>query len=307
VHSVRTAVGIRHAEPALVRLPSPGRLLVDSAAGSWIVDADGSKRLLGRYAASAWSPHGLFELVTRGHELAALDPKGVVRWSLERAGAVRDARWSPDGYRVAYRAGRSLRVAAGDGTGDRLLAAAAAPVAPAWQPGGGHVLAYVTPAGTIRTVDADTGREVASRRARSRPLLLLWSPDGSRLLGVGRDTIDVRTAALALVQAQVLQHGTIAAAAWAPRGRRYAFVVHDARRDRSAVVVQGEAETPFQGTGRVDGLVWSPDGRWLLLAWRTADEWVFAPAGGGERIRAVGSISAQFHSASFPRLAGWCC
>jgi Tol biopolymer transport system component len=148
---------------------------------------------------------------------------------------------------------------------------------------------------------------VASRRARSRPLLLLWSPDGSRLLGVGRDTIDVRTAALALVQAQVLQHGTIAAAAWAPRGRRYAFVVHDARRDRSAVVVQGEAETPFQGTGRVDGLVWSPDGRWLLLAWRTADEWVFAPAGGGERIRAVGSISAQFHSASFPRLAGWCC
>jgi hypothetical protein len=92
VRSVRSAVGIEHAEPALVALPAAGRLLVDSDAGSWIVQADGSKRLLGRYAAASWSPHGLFEVVARGHELAALDPKGNVRWSIERDGLVRDPR-----------------------------------------------------------------------------------------------------------------------------------------------------------------------------------------------------------------------
>src|SRR5205814_5470534 len=118
VRSVRSAVGIEHAEPALVALPSAGRLLVDSTAGPWIVGADGSKRLLGRYTAASWSPHGLFEVAVRGHELAALDPKGTVRWSLERAGLVHDARWSPDGYRIAYLAGSTLRVVAGDGSGD---------------------------------------------------------------------------------------------------------------------------------------------------------------------------------------------
>jgi len=60
VRSVRTAVGVEHAQPALVALPAAGRLLVDSAAGPWIVSSDGSKRLLGRYGSASWSPHGLF-------------------------------------------------------------------------------------------------------------------------------------------------------------------------------------------------------------------------------------------------------
>ena len=63
----------------------------------------------------------------------------------------------------------------------------------------------------------------------------------------------------------------------------------------------------FQGTGRIDGVNWSPDGRWLVLAWQTADQWVFAHTTGGSKIRAVASISSQFHSRTFPRLAGWCC
>src|SRR5947199_1856392 len=67
LHSVRAAVGLRGAAPALVRLPADGRLLVDSAVGPWIVARDGSKRLLGRYTAATWSPHGLFEIAVRGH------------------------------------------------------------------------------------------------------------------------------------------------------------------------------------------------------------------------------------------------
>jgi len=38
---------IERSAPALFSLPSRGRLLVDSAAGTWVVRRDGSKRLLG--------------------------------------------------------------------------------------------------------------------------------------------------------------------------------------------------------------------------------------------------------------------
>ena len=284
VRSVRKAVGVEHAERALVALPSSGRVLVDSGSGSWIVSPDGSKRLLGKYASSSWSPHGLFEIVARGHELAALDPKGNVRWSLERAGAVRDPRWSPDGYRVAYLAGRSLRVVAGDGTGDRLLDRDVAPVAPAWRPNADHVLAYVTPAGVVREVNADTGAQLAVRAAPSRPRLVIWSHDGSQLYVAGHDVVD---------------------AAWAPNGPQLAIVRYDAVHDRSSVAIG--RRIVFQGTGRIEAVNWSPDARWLLLAWRTADQWVFARTSGAARIRAVASISAQFHSREFPRPSGWCC
>jgi hypothetical protein len=284
VRSVRNAVGVEHAEPALVSLPAGGRLLVDSGAGSWIVDADGSKRLLGRYSSASWSPHGLFEVVMRGHELAAVDPKGMVRWSLERSAPVHAAAWSPDGYRIAYLAGSSLRVVAGDGTGDHLLAAAVAPVAPVWRPGRDHVLTYVTSSGAVREVNADTGATIALDHVRARPRLLLWSHDGSRLFVAGRD---------------------IVAAAWAPNSARLATVTYDSAHDRSTVRL-GE-RTVFQGTGRIDGLDWSPDAQWLLLGWHTADQWVFAPVRRDARIRAVASISSQFHSRTFPHVSGWCC
>jgi len=313
VRTVRKAVGNEHAEPALVALPASGRVLVDSGAGSWIVNADGSKRLLGRYASSSWSPHGLFEIVARGHELAAVDPKGSVRWSIERKGTVRDPRWSPDGYRVAYRAGTSLRVVAGDGSGDRLLAAKVAPVSPEWQPGSGHALAYVTTTAAVSIVDTDTGEILARWHDRNPARQLSWSADGKLLLVVGSGSIDVLTATLRGVEARRFQAGRVVTASWAPHGTRYALISYGAHDNRTAVTVEpilrraGLAHTVFVGTGHIDGVNWSPDGRWLLLAWRSADQWVFARTSGGSHIRAVASISAQFHSRRFPRLAGWCC
>jgi hypothetical protein len=309
VRSVRNAVATEQAQQALVGLPAAGRLLVDSGSGPWIVDADGSKRSLGRYATSGWSPHGLYEIVARGHELAALDPKGNVRWSIERPGVIRDPRWSPDGYRVAYRAGRSLRVIAGDGTGDRLLARTVAPVAPEWQPGRTHALTYVTANGTVRTVDTDSGATLARWRGANRPVRLAWSAGGSFLLSLGGRSVDIRTATLARVVSLRLHTGSVRNAVWAPRGERFALVAY--RAGRSVVTVQPVhgrgARTVFQGTGRVDGVSWSPDGRWLVLAWRTADQWVLARTSGPPRLRAIASISAQFHSRTFPRVVGWCC
>ena len=55
--------------------------------------------------------------------------------------------------------------------------------------------------------------------------------------------------------------------------------------------------------GRLGGLVWSPDGRWLLTELPAADEWVFLQAHGGRRILAVSHIAAQF--GAFPSLSGW--
>jgi WD40 repeat protein len=310
LHSMRQAVGLRQAAPALVRLPAAGRLLVDSGTGPWIVDADGSKRLLGRYAAATWSPHGLFEVAVRGRELAALDPKGKVRWSLERAGLVRDAAWSPDGYRIAYLSGSTLRVVAGDGTGDHLLARDVASVAPVWQPGADHVLAFETATGAVRVVNADTGKRLARWRGLEHPQQLVWSADGQYLLVLGGNTISLRTASLARVESLITTKADVVTAAWAPSGDRYALIAFDPAEDRTTVevdAVHGRSHSAFTGTGHLSRVSWSPNGRWLVLGWPTADQWVFASTSGRRVLRAVASISAQFDSRSFPQPAGWCC
>ena len=77
------------ARPVLARLPGGGRLLVRAGDSAWVVAPDGSKRRLGAYDGASWSPHGRFVVAWRGHELAALDPRGtraVVARPLARAG-----------------------------------------------------------------------------------------------------------------------------------------------------------------------------------------------------------------------------
>src|SRR5262249_48394725 len=144
--------GREPSQPALTALPAPGPLLVDSAQGAWVVQEDGSKRLLGSYRESTWSPHGLFVAAVGGGEVVALAPRGDVHWAVSRAGELSDPAWSPDGYRVAYRDGDTVREVAGDGTGDHLAWPRSAAVAPAWRPGGGHLVTLVEPDGGLRTV-----------------------------------------------------------------------------------------------------------------------------------------------------------
>ena len=55
-------------------------------------------------------------------------------------------------------------------------------------------------------------------------------------------------------------------------------------------------------------VLWSPDGRWLLISWPAADQLVFARVKGPWRIAAVGHITRQLgRSGEFPELEGWCC
>ena len=136
-------------EPALVRLPSAGRLLVLSEQGPWLVRPDGSKRPLGNYEGASFSPNALFLVATQERQVVALEPDGDVRWTVTRPTPVADARWAPTpGFRVAYREGATLRVVGGDGEGDRLRAENVAAVPPAWRPGEGRtVLAYASTEG----------------------------------------------------------------------------------------------------------------------------------------------------------------
>ena len=178
---LREVVGVEESAPALFSLPASGRLLVTADSGAWVVEQDGSKRLLGRYREASWSPFGRFVVAARPNELAALTPDGSVRWTLARPD-VRLPRWggTQTDTRIAYFSGGELRVVGGDGEGDRLLDVEAAERAPVWQQGAGHRLAYARRDGTVRVVDADTGavvdRDAAVSLLERRAAIV--SPDG---------------------------------------------------------------------------------------------------------------------------------
>jgi hypothetical protein len=177
---IRRVVGVEGSQPALFSLPATGRLLVTADSGAWVVEQDGSKRLLGRYEEASWSPFGRFVVATRRNELAALTPSGDVRWTLARPD-VRFARWggTRTDTRIAYLSRGGLRVVGGDGKGDRLIDRLAAEHAPAWLPGPGHRLAYLRRDGSVRIVDADTGSllDRDARRSLVDPEPTV-SPDG---------------------------------------------------------------------------------------------------------------------------------
>jgi hypothetical protein len=302
-------VGVQRAEAELFALPAPGRALVESRRGLWVVRQDGSRRLLGRYRDAAWSPHGLFIAAVRGNQLVALDDRGNVRWSIPRRGFVGSPSWTGTltDTRIAYLAGpvptRELRVIAGDGTDDRVVARRVAPVAPAWRPGPERELAYVRRSGRLLVVDADTG--AVRWRAYAGPTAELeWSADGRRLLVAEGRRLRVFGA-----------DGTLARVFPAPRGffvvdgafasdRRVAYIAVHPNRNESRVFVGGR-RLFGAGPGWFTSLRWSPDGRRLAFAWPEADQLVFLPVPRGGRIKAVANVSRLF--GRLPRIAGWCC
>jgi hypothetical protein len=309
LHSIRREIGLAHAAPALTRLPAQGALLVTSKAGPWLVQPDGSKRLLGRYAQASLSPHGLFVAVTRRHELLAVDPQGNVRWSIARLRPISLPRWAPDGYRIAYLDGSTLRIVAGDGTGDHGFADAVAHVAPAWRPSNAneHVLAFSSAGRELELYSVDGNVLYARHKLASVPLQLLWSSDGTRLV------------ALSTHELSVFDHngsplGTIhigrraLAAAFAPHTHELTVILNGARSDAVAFNIDKPGVQPrevFSGSGHFSALTWSPDGRWLLIAWPTANQWLFVSRNG--RATAVADIAAQFQGNQAPAPAGWCC
>jgi hypothetical protein len=306
------------ARPVLARVPGGGRLLVTAGDSAWVVAGDGAKRRLGRYAGASWSPRGRFVVAWRGHQLAALDPRGRTRWSLARSDRITLARWGPaDGFRIAYLTDSALRIVNGDGTGDRRHGPARGDVAPAWRPDAAHVLAYVDRRGRVDVVAVDARR----RLWRSAPLAgaveLAWSPDGRRLAVVARRRVLLFDRGGARLAVRAAPTGSIlAGAGWSPRSGTLAVVRHRPASGRSDLLLlrpRGglRERTLFRGPGRFGAPAWSPDGRSLLLPWREADQWLFLRPAGDGRPRAVAAIAGQFRSGTarpgFPRAVEWCC
>lgn len=312
---IRHALGEPRATSALFSLPAPGRVLVSGSDGTWIVGADGSKRRLGSWAQASFSPNGHFVVVASGSTLAAVDSLGSARWTLERP-AVRDPRWwGPLGYWVAYLSGSSLRVVWGNGLGDRLLAAHVDRVAPAWRPGSADQVAYVAAAGRVVVRDAQTGSLSWRSLPGPKPIELGWSSNGTRLLVLSRDLARVYDAAGRPLSTIVLARSAPAhAGALSPDGRLLALV----RGGAGDAVLYDVADRDPSPTRVLSGaglgeLAWAPNGRWLLITWPAADQWIFVrtSAGSGRRLLAVSRIAEQFASGprarDYPQLDGWCC
>ncbi len=306
-------LGEKQAAPALFALPSPGRVLVSGAGGTWIAAADGSTRRLGSWSQASWSPHGLFVAVAAGDRLAAVDPNGTVRWALARPN-VSDPRWfSPSGYRVAYLSAGTLRVVDGDGTDDRLVATGVAQVAPAWRPGqplGPFEFAYVTARDRVVVRDADSGRILWSTAPGPRPRELLWSADGRRLLVLSAHAARTYAANSNRLSEHLALTAAASDGALSPDGRKLAFVLGG----REVIVAGADSSHPAMrevlGVAGVEQLSWSPDGRWLLVSLPAANQWVFVRVAGAPRVEAVSRIVQQFSNGpaqGFPQLEGWCC
>jgi hypothetical protein len=319
--------GVPNAERSLTDIPGGGRLLVQSAQGPWVVQADGSRRLLGRYREAGWSPHGLFVAATSGRTLSAIEPDGTPHWSISARRRIDDPRWSPSGFRIAYRSGPELRVVDADGEHDKLIDSATAAVPPVWFPSGLHLLAYLTDGGRLQIVDTDTGKRMASTAAAAGVTGLAWSADGSELLQASPHHLWLRRVGIHKL-AESLELGPpraiplapgagVRTAAFSPRGRSVAALLQLPRRAgaRSELLLADPPAAPrplFAVSGQLAGLAWSPDGSRLLVGWPAADQWLFVPVRRHGRIHAVGGIAAAFapghpSGSQFPQIVGWCC
>jgi dipeptidyl aminopeptidase/acylaminoacyl peptidase len=323
---VSDVIGKEHARPALTSLPAPGKLLVDSERGTWVVQADGSQRLLGDYREATWSPHGVYVAATRGPHLTALEADGDPHWTVTGSQPATMPNWqAPDGFRIAYLSGSSLRVVAGDGTADREIARRIAPVAPVWRPGARHVLAYVGEDGAVRFVNTDSGRRLFSQRFPDIGALA-WSHDGSSLavatdsqIAVARPLFtrgrepDVR-------MSRPQPNSAVEQLSYSPSGDRLAFIRRSTESSAaSSELVLASLSTNginqrilFSGPGQLTDPTWSPNGRWLLVGWRDADQWLFIDTRNPSKVVAIANIARQFDpggegTGAFPRISGWCC
>src|SRR5207253_1416375 len=134
-------------------------------------------------------------------------------------------------------------------------------------------------------------------RLQATPQALLWTGDGRLLVAVSGHTISVFDREGKPLGSFRLRRRTVVAAP-EPGSHRLAVVLAGARSETVTLDLDrldAAAKQVFAGAGRFSGIAWSPDARWLLLAWRSADQWLFVRMSGGQRIAAVSGISSQFN------------
>ena len=335
VDLVRDAVrpSAKEAKP-LTSLPASGTLLVQSRQGPWAFHRDGAQRLLGDYRQASWSPNGVYVAVTSAGQLSAVEPDGDVHWSLNRPHPS-DPRWVPvTGFRVAYRVGATMRVVAGDGVDDHRVERNVAPAAPAWRPSqlpqakaqaggpGEFVLALAKRDGSVELLDADSGQVFWHTGSGPVPDVLDWSADGTWLVALSAGELRILSGIDGhLIRTVRLPEGMRATdGEFASSGKSFAVTAteraHRGVRSRALLMRLGASQPKPQplltDPGTFTGVSWSPDGHWLLVAWRDADAWLFLRPRHPGDVQSAGDISRQFNPGSsanpgFPTPSGWCC
>jgi len=308
IQSIREAVGVKNAQREPFSLPAPGRLLVNSARGAWVVEQNGSKRLLGPYREASWSPFGRFVVARRGNTLVTMEPNGNVHWTLAHPGLQLPS-WGGkhEDTRIAYLAQRNLHVVAGDGTGDRMRCAdSLAPVAPVWQPLSLSVLAFAAENGQVDVYDVTTCRLIMRTKVGPAPSKLQWSSDGKLLLALSPFSLRVYDLHGRAVAQDDPSDGTYDSdASFLPGTHEVAVIrLHGAQADVYVLGV-GPARSIFHVVGGLRQVVPSPDGRWVLLTSPVANQWIFVRLGGAHAIRAFSGIAGQFGGGTFPAVSGW--
>jgi hypothetical protein len=172
------------------------------------------------------------------------------------------------------------------------------------------VLAYVDDRRLV-VRNADTGRVLWSRRVPG-VARLEWSRDGALLLVQGPDTLrvydtrgrlryDLLDSARGPAPVVTATFSRTNAIAFVQRagGRSSLWTIPRLVPDASA------ARQLFAGPGTFRSVTWSPHGLWIAVAWTDPDQWVFVPASGRRRVRAVANVAEQLGADA--RIAGWCC
>ena len=303
------------APSTLSRLPGPGRLLVTTSAGAWVVPSDGPIRRLGRFSGADWSPRGLYVVVTGSRRISAMEPDAALRWTFPRSREVSDPEWSPgDGFpdRVPRRelaADRGRRRSGRSPPGRGRRAGVARLATGPWLRG--HVRRSTRPDRDPRGgrraphLGAKPGAHTAAARVDGgRPAAASAAPARAGRAGARRPAALRAPAPAGTVGEALAVH---------PSGRRAAVVVSGTGASRVLSIAldrpNAGPRSLFTARGRLTDVSWSPDGRWLLVAWRDADRWVLLRRD-GERRLTLDDIAAQFDpgatgEASFPRIAGW--
>ena len=176
-----------------------------------------------------------------------------------------------------------------------------------------YQLAYISSGGALIVRDGGTGQTLWTTKPGTIVKQLAWSANGQRLLAVSSDAAVVYNGGGRLLSSHPAPgRAPIVDAALSPDGRTVAMVLGGAGgavNTENAVARHSAVRRELSGMG-LGQVGWSPDGRWLLVSWPAANQWVFIRVAGAPRISAVSRISQQFapgkHTA-FPRLDGWCC
>jgi hypothetical protein len=204
--------------------------------------------------------------------------------SRRRLGAYRDAAWSPHGLFIA--ATKANELVALDPKGNvRWTLPRRSPRFPAWTGSFTDTRIAYLAGGKLHVVAGDgTGDRTIGPAA---PVPPVWLPNRVVAYSNGH----------ALVGYAVDSHSVLRHVRAGPGG-----VTIQQRAGQSELVKGGRVL--FRGTGVFKQVVPSPDRRWLLVTWPTADQWVFIRVH-PRKIVGVSRISSQF--GGFPRVGGWCC